>query len=48
MQRRTPSRVLGYRSRKTRTRLSVCFNGLELEFELQLDQKLVRAVLQNK
>ena len=30
-QRRAPSRVLGYHSRGTRTRPSICFSGLELD-----------------
>ena len=44
-QRRTPSRVLGYHSRATRTRSSICIIGLELAVVLALERKMVRAVL---
>ena len=47
-QRRTPSRVLGYHSRATRTRSSICVIGLELAVVLALERKIVRAVLKIK
>ena len=47
-QRRTPSRVLGYHSRATRTRSSICIIGLELAVVLALERKMVRAVLKLK
>ena len=47
-QRCTPSRVLGYHSRVTRTPSSTCIIGLELAVVLALERKMVRAVLEIK
>ena len=47
-QRRTPLRVLGYHSRVTCTRSSICTIGLELAVVLTLERKMVRAVLKIK
>ena len=38
-QRRTQIRVTGHYSPSARTRLSMCFNGLELGLELKLERK---------